>query len=74
MTAEAVGWYHKAAEQGDAQAQFNLGFMYGDGRGVARDDAKKLCAGMRKAAEQGYASAQHNLGIMYEDGRGVTAG
>ena len=26
-----------AAEQGDASAQFNLGFMYADGRGVLKD-------------------------------------
>ena len=26
--AEAVTWYRKAAEQGYANAQFNLGYMY----------------------------------------------
>ena len=28
---EAVKWYRLATEQGDAQAQFNLGLMYRDG-------------------------------------------
>ena len=34
---EAVGWWRKAAEQGYAKAQFNLGIMYGNGRGVPQD-------------------------------------
>ncbi len=37
--AEAVKWYHKAAEQGYAAAQYNLGIMYGNGQGVPQDDA-----------------------------------
>ena len=32
--AEAVKWYRLVAEQGDAEAQFNLGAMYGTGEGV----------------------------------------
>jgi TPR repeat protein len=35
--AEAVKWYRRAAEQGDAGAQHNLGLMYDKGRGVAQD-------------------------------------
>ena len=31
---EAVKWYRKAAEQGHAEAQNNLGVMYLNGRGV----------------------------------------
>jgi GDP-D-mannose dehydratase len=34
---EAVKWYCKAAEQGDAQSQFNLGSCYEYGRGVTKD-------------------------------------
>ena len=30
---EAVEWYRKAAEQGFAFAQFELGVMYAEGRG-----------------------------------------
>ena len=30
-------WYRKAAEQGVALAQYNLGFMYSKGRGVPQD-------------------------------------
>jgi len=34
---EAVKWYKKAAEQGYARAQFNLGLMYSQGQGVRQD-------------------------------------
>ncbi len=35
-----MGWYRKAAEQGYAKAQYNLGIMYGNGRGVPQDSAE----------------------------------
>jgi uncharacterized protein len=35
--AQAVFWWRKAADYGDAVAQFSLGFMYLDGQGVPRD-------------------------------------
>jgi TPR repeat protein len=57
----------KAAEQGDAAAQNNLGWMYDI---VQQDDAKAV-KWYRKAAEQGYADAQNNLGWMYNIGEGV---
>ena len=38
--AEAVKWDRLAAQQGHAEAQFNLGTMYGSGRGVRRDYGK----------------------------------
>jgi hypothetical protein len=36
-SAEAAKWFRKAADQGDAQAQFNLAVMYGYGEGVPQD-------------------------------------
>ena len=58
------------AEAGDAKAQYNLGFMYYMGQGVAQDYA--AAAGWyRKAADQGYAPAQNNLSLMYDNGTGV---
>ena len=59
-----------AAEQGDANAQFNLGLMYGTGRGVRQDEAEAV-RWFRLAAEQGNASAQVSLGFMYDTGQGV---
>ena len=68
---EAVKWYRKAAEQGHAFAQTNLGLCYEEGKGVSQDyyEAVKW---YRKAAEQGQADAQHNLGVCYYNGRGVS--
>jgi TPR repeat protein len=36
-TAEAVEWFRRAAEQGNALAQYNLGVMYEHGEGVPKD-------------------------------------
>ena len=58
------------AEQGDANDQERLGFMYERGVGVPQDDAK-AAHWYRKAAEQGHARAQASLGAMYEWGVGV---
>ena len=59
-----------AAEQGDAEAQFNLGVMYRDREGVPQDEAEAV-RWFRLAAEQGLAVGQSNLGLMYAEGRGV---
>jgi TPR repeat protein len=60
-----------AAEQGHAEAQYQLGLMYFRGKGVTRDydQARKWT---RKAAEQDYAGAQFNMGIMFFKGKGVS--
>jgi len=58
------------AEQGNADAQFALGVMYGNGDGVPQDYAVAM-KWYRLAAEQGIARAQYNLGIMYGNGKGV---
>lgn len=58
--AEAVKWYRKAAEQGLATAQFNLGLKYERGEGVAKDHGK-ADKWLHKAADQGYAPAQETL-------------
>ena len=63
-------WYRKAAEQGNALAQYNLGVMNEKGQGVPKDD-KEAVKWYRKAAEQGYATSQTNLGMMYVNGKGV---
>ncbi len=58
------------AEQGDSSAQYNLGLMYSNGKGVKQDYTQAV-AWYRKAAEQGDSSAQSNLGWMYSNGKGV---
>lgn len=58
------------AEQGNSEAQANLGLMYELGQGVNKDffEAFKW---YRSAAEQGTAWAQTNLGLAYANGRGT---
>jgi hypothetical protein len=67
---EAVKWYLLGAEQGQAGAQYNLGLIYANGKGV-RQDYEEAAKWYRLAAEQGHADAQHRLGLMYANGEGV---
>ena len=59
-----------AAKQGSVIAQYNLGIMYENGKGVKENDAE-AAKWFRKAAEQGDEHAQYNLGFMYSQGRGL---
>jgi TPR repeat protein len=52
-----------AAEAGDAQAQFDLGFVYGQGI-EGEPDATKAQKWWQKAAKAGHSDAQTNLGVM----------
>jgi hypothetical protein len=61
----------KLADQGDADAQWQLGILYHEGETVPKDDAMAV-QWFERAAEQGYVSAQTTLGAYYEAGRGVT--
>ena len=53
--AEAVKWYRKAAVQGEAYAQYNLGFMYHHGYGLQKDNVQAY-------AWNGVAAANGNAG------------
>ena len=68
--AQAAYWNYLAANQGDALAQYNLGVMFNEGKGVIQDDAEAL-RWQRMSAEQGYVNAQFNLGLMFSRGVGV---
>jgi len=67
---EAEKWFRKAAAQGHADAQNDIGLMYAEGLGVRQDHAQAV-KWYRKAAAQGDAMAQYNLGVNYAQGRGV---
>jgi hypothetical protein len=60
--AEAGRWYRKAAEEGNAAAEYGLGEMYFYGEGVQQDraQARRL---FRKAAERGDEYARNALGL-----------
>jgi len=65
--AEIAAWYKKAAEQGLALAQAELGEIYLTGRGLPKNDAESI-KWSRKAAEQGVISAQMDVGTAYSTG------
>ncbi len=57
---QAAYWYRQAADQGYADAQFNLGWLYENGLGVGKDnDRAKVW--YQKAADQGNLGAQSGL-------------
>ncbi len=66
----ALHEFRTLAEEGDADAQRNLGTMYHEGQGVPQDYTKAV-RWFRKAAEQGNPPAQFNLSIMYINGEGM---
>ena len=69
MTAEQLS---KCANQGDPNAQYELGVKYEQGRDFPQDD-QQAAQWYLKAAEQNDANAQYNLGLRYEQGKGVPA-
>ena len=77
LKAYDAGDYHTAvrewgplAEQGNVEAQYNLGFMYYNGQGLTQNSAEAV-KWYRLAAEQGHGDARLNLGAMYRSGQGV---
>jgi hypothetical protein len=67
---EPIDKIHAKAEQGDAEAQYNLGRIYANGEGVP-PNAVEAVRWFRLGAAQGHADAQNGLGVMYASGRGV---
>lgn len=66
---EAVQFFKKAAEQGNALAQYNFGYCYEKGYGIEKNEEEAI-KWYRKAAEQGYHNAQFEVGF-YEFAKGV---
>ena len=65
----ALAQWRPLAEQGNADAQFNMGQAYKLGRGVPQD-LKVAQSWYQKAAAQGHEQAQVNVGlILYNGGR-----
>ncbi len=70
LRAEAA--VRKAANAGNAEAQFRLGVMYGNGDGVGLD-YEQARSWFEKAAAQGHENASITLAWMYANGAGVDA-
>jgi TPR repeat protein len=68
--ATALREWRPLAEAGDARAQYNLGILHAEGRGVP-ENAAEARAWWEKAAAQNYGPALHNLASLYLGGEGV---
>ncbi len=60
------------AEEGDADASYELARLWDRGLGVPRDPTRSV-AYLQRAAAQGHADAAYLLGTFYEQGHGVAA-
>jgi uncharacterized protein len=68
--AKAVMWLQQAAQEGDAEAQFDLGNAYEQGF-LGTVNYRQALNWLQKSAKQGHPEAQNLLAQMYEDGEGV---
>ena len=66
----AMAAYKVGAEGGDAKCQYQVGYMYYNGFGVAVD-YKQARPWLEKAAAQDLPCAVSELGLMYKKGEGV---
>lgn len=66
----ALSVWQPLADAGDAESQYGLGMMYGNGFGVAMDDALAI-KWYGLATEQGHVGALCNLAVMHQNGWGV---
>ncbi|MBA57636.1 MAG: hypothetical protein CMQ40_00540 [Gammaproteobacteria bacterium] len=69
--ATAFRSFRSLAEQGAAEAQNNIGFLYQNGFGVRRSYANAI-TWYTRAADQGLPQAEHNLGMLNYHGHGVS--
>ncbi len=70
---EAKGyiWFRRAAEAGNSDGQFYVGYGLMNGRGVGANPAEGA-RWYQTAADRGHVIALNNLGVAYRDGKGVT--
>ena len=66
----ARGWFEKAAALGNAEAMMGMSWMYGNGRGVPKDQTEAL-RWRRMSAENGNTDAMWLIGRAYEEGESV---
>lgn len=67
---EAAIAYLISANEGNAEAQFDIAYAYFNGEGIERDYAS-AAMWFKRSARQNYAKAQYNLAYCYMNGRDV---
>ncbi len=70
--AEAYCIMRPLAESGDADSQYNIGWMYLNGYGLRVDDSLAL-EWWQKASQQGHTDASFSIGMLYSLGEGEVA-
>jgi len=65
---DALGFFKKAADQGDANGLYNYGMCHARGLGTPRNDEKAFSC-FRAAAEKGHPDAINNIGWFFREGR-----
>tara|TARA_B100000676_G_C18017319_1_gene810430 strand:- start:341 stop:961 length:621 start_codon:yes stop_codon:yes gene_type:complete len=73
QVAKAIDALHEAAEKGNAEAQFRLGVLYGNGDDGIKLDQEKAMSWFKLAARQGHENALITMAWMYANGAGVGA-
>ena len=68
--ATAIFYWSSLAENGDPEAQFNIGSLYMRGEGFNQDEGKAT-RWFKLAAEQGNVFAQNELGYIHYIGKGI---
>lgn len=66
----AVGYYLKAAEYDETEAQFDLGYALYHGEGI-KQDYPSAVMWFKRAANKQYPKAEYNLAFCYMYGKGV---
>jgi TPR repeat protein len=70
-TKSAASWLSKAASGGHVGAQFQIGLMWLEGKGVTRQDDNEATKWLQKAAAESHPEALFNMGVLSLDGRGM---
>jgi TPR repeat protein len=68
----AADLLRRAAERGNAPAQYRFAILLADGRGMPRDTGQAI-EWYEKAARGGVPDAAHSLAYLHENGQGVPA-
>ncbi len=63
VTEDRISQWQREAQAGDPDAQYNLAYLYENGLGVTKNEAKALAL-YQQAADQGHSAAQNNLEAM----------
>ncbi len=66
----AMRWFKKAADLGNAEAMMGMSWIYGNGRGVPKDEAEAM-RWRRMSAQHGNSIAMASIAYEYEEGQGV---